>query len=210
MGLSKTQSQPEFTVEYVGGKQGWRWVPTQPVDRPSAPPGRPAPVPVPKPLPTCPRTLHPTTAQGGWGPKTVDDECASRLGYRPGLPRRPPPESSFRHFPSEWRVGTLDALVKRAAAKTQAARDSQPPLVRPGWPEKPGRSHASLTASSPETSGEGDQTCKAGRRPPAVEMTLMKDVRILRFPGSGDRLLVQRWKTGHAWLKPTSSAPLLR
>lgn len=144
LGPGSYKTKDTWAAEYVGGKQRWRYYKVE--AEAQAPP-------------KSKRRLAKSQSDTAVGDY-------KHLGYNPGQPRRPPPESLLSSMvPAQWR-----------------AYGSPMPDIRP-------QEAMGSQVSAPR--------CQGLQSSP-VEITTLKDVRVLKLNPEGDRLLVKRWARGHA------------
>eukprot|EP00929_Paragymnodinium_shiwhaense_P083123 TRINITY_DN44160_c0_g1_i2.p1 TRINITY_DN44160_c0_g1~~TRINITY_DN44160_c0_g1_i2.p1 ORF type:complete len:206 (+),score=33.31 TRINITY_DN44160_c0_g1_i2:135-752(+) len=121
--LRTVRHNDEWKVEYAGGRQKWRWTRAQSGNAPER----------------LPKAVG--AAEGpAWHPANtgMEGRCAStpelagfdwfeesRLGFRVGLPRKPPVESKFPQFlPASWKAYATDP--KAVGAAIEASRPKPP------------------------------------------------------------------------------------
>lgn len=133
---------------------------------------------------TCGVQYHPITLAAGWGRQHEKDKDVRHLGYCPGLPRQVPPVSRLSEYiPESWRGGSMASSASRI-------RDSADKIKR-----RAAQSPHSLQLQSIEA-GAAREDIPEPRKAP-VKVQTLKNLRILEFPSSGQRVIVQRWRSGH-------------
>jgi len=117
-----------------------------------------------------------------------------QLGYCPGMARRDKPRSKLEDMiPAEWKA-------YGAPLKPDLPQEDLPRVV--SRVASIGESMQQLQKSDSEPAMHEDASkCKK------CKITTLPDIRVLKFQG-GERLLVKRWQTGYALMRPRSVVKL--
>eukprot|EP00931_Biecheleriopsis_adriatica_P061746 TRINITY_DN37145_c0_g1_i1.p1 TRINITY_DN37145_c0_g1~~TRINITY_DN37145_c0_g1_i1.p1 ORF type:complete len:297 (-),score=60.42 TRINITY_DN37145_c0_g1_i1:25-861(-) len=186
------------SVEWVGGAQRWRFRPSQSPSRQqvreaAAAQGSVGSRVIAKPK-SCSHAMHPVTA-ARWDlrAKSEADLVLKRYGYFPGQPReRAGRDSSSRlsdFIPAAYRAYSSGPVLDSAKAVPRAAKEAQEATDNP-------EDESLVQALVPSTQEEGAEASAAKKQ---VELKTMSDIRILKYgPEQEDRLVVKRWRPGHA------------